>query len=61
MRHRRKDFLALGGIDGGVDAKVTGEDTIDIAINHGSRQVEGDAPNGSSGIVANALQLFDLV
>ena len=47
-------LFAFGGVDGGVDAEMAGEDTIDVAIDDGSREAEGDAPNGGSGIVAYA-------
>jgi hypothetical protein len=52
-------LFALGGVDGGVDAEVAGEDTIDIAIDDGSGEAEGDAPDGGSGIVAYALEFPD--
>ena len=56
-----EEFFAFGGINGGIDAKVTGEDTVDIAIDDSSRQTEGDAPDGSSGIVAHALEFPDFI
>ena len=56
-----KGLFALGGVDGGVDAEVAGEDSIDIAINDGSGEAEGDASDGGSGIVAYALEFPDLI
>ena len=38
---------------------MAGQHTIDVAIHHSGRQIKGDAPNGSSGIVAHPFQLFD--
>jgi hypothetical protein len=55
-----EEFFTFGSVDGGIDAEMTGEDAIDITIDDSSWQSESDAPNGSSRIVANALQLFDL-
>ena len=54
-------LFALGGVDGGVDAEVAGEDTIDVAIDNGSGEAEGDAPDGGSGIVAHALEFPDVI
>ena len=51
-----KKFLALRGIDRLVDAEVTGKDALHIAVEHGERLTEGQAHNGSSGVVANARQ-----
>ena len=56
-----EEFFAFGGIDGGIDTEVTGEDTVDIAIDDGGRQSEGDTPDGGSGIVAYALQFTDFL
>ena len=56
-----EEFFAFGGVDGGIDTEVTGEDTVDITIDDGGRQSEGDTPDGGSGIVAHALQLSDLL
>ena len=56
-----KFLFAFGGVDGGVDAEVAGEDTIDVAIDDGSGEAEGDTPDGSSGIVAYALESPDVI
>ena len=54
-------LFAFGGVDGGVDAEMAGEDTVNIAIDHCCRQSEGDAPDGCCRIVAHTLQLPDLL
>jgi len=54
-----EEFLALGGVDGGIDAEVAGEDAIDITIDNGCGQAKGDGADGGSGIVAYAFQRPD--
>ena len=61
MGQSRKDLLALRGIDGRVDAEMAREHTIHIPVDHSRRQSKGDAPDGSSRIVAHTLQLFNLL
>ena len=54
-------LLALRGVDGRVNAVVATEHTVDIAVDDGSRQSEGDAPDGRSGVVAHTFQLPDFI
>ena len=57
----RKLLLPFCAVNGRLYTEIPRQHAIYIAINHRSRQPEGDAPDGSSGIVTNTLQLFDFL
>ena len=48
--------FGLGGGKRGFDAVETGDDTLDIAVDHGGGLVEGDGRDGAGGIGADAGQ-----
>ena len=59
MRQGGELPFALGGVDGGGDAVVAGEDAVDVAVDDGGGEVEGKGADGSGGVVAYALQRAD--
>ena len=54
--HRGKQLLALRGVDGLAEAKIAGENTIEVAVDGSMRLMEGHAGDGSRRIVAHAFQ-----
>ena len=56
LRQFGKLVLARRGVDGCVDAEVAGEDAVDVAVDDGYRQVEGDAADGCRRVVAHAFE-----
>ena len=61
LRQGCKRLFTFRRVDGRVDAEMTAEDAIDIAVDHCCRMSEGDAGDGCCRIVANTLELFDLL
>ena len=49
-------LLALRGVDGCVDAEMSRQHAIDIAIDDGGRQPEGDTADGGGGVVAHTFE-----
>ena len=56
MCQQGKLLFTFGGVDGGLNAEMTAENTKDITIDNGCRQSEGKTPDGCSCIVAHSLQ-----
>ena len=61
LGHGGEEFFALGGVDGGIDAEVAGEHTINVAIDHCCRDAKGKAGDGRGGVITHAFQLLDVL